>query len=136
MSQTSTVNDVFNVSEWFGVGIGDAWTMVLQAEIDYLLGREIVVFHIIRGNLRDFVVLTVQATEVTTRTGNRKTCTARMEVIQRFLLNGIDSQRTGLSIDLADKHTILIATTTTDARPAIRNPTMVRTEQALHLSIT
>ena len=55
-----------------------------------------------------------------------------MEMIERFLLDGVDGQRTRLGIDLADECTIVIATTATDARLPIGYATMMRTEQTLH----
>ena len=58
-----------------------------------------------------------------------------MEMVQRFLLDGVDGQRAGLGIDLADEHTIMIPATTTATRLAIGNTAMMRTEQALYPSI-
>jgi hypothetical protein len=51
-----------------------------------------------------------------------------MEMVQGLFLNGVDGQRTGLAIHLTNEHTILIPTTTTDARLAIQDLAMVRTE--------
>lgn len=56
-------------------------------------------------------------------------------MVQGLFLNGVDGQRTGLAIHFTDEHTILIPTTTTDARLAIQDLAMVRTEQTLHLAI-
>ena len=81
------------------------------------------------------MVLTVQTTEVTTRTGKGETGGARMEVVERFLLNGVDGQRTGFGIDLADEHTVVVATTATTARLAMGDMAMVGTEQALHSTV-
>ena len=78
------------------------------------------------------MILTVQTPEVAASTGNGEALGARMEVVQRLLLNGVNGQRTGLAIDFAYTHAILIATTPTDARLAIRNLAMMRTEQTLH----
>ena len=55
-----------------------------------------------------------------------------MEVIERFLLYGVDGQRTGLAIDFADEHPIMVPATTAASRPAIGNTAMMRTEQTLH----
>ena len=79
------------------------------------------------------MVLTIQTTEIATRTGDGQTCCARMEMVQGFLLDRVDGQRTGLTIDLADQYTIMIPTTATKARLTIGYMTMVRTEQTLHL---
>ena len=55
-----------------------------------------------------------------------------MEVVERLLLNRVDSQRTGLAIDLADEHTIMIPATLATPRPALGNAAMMRTELTLH----
>jgi hypothetical protein len=78
------------------------------------------------------MILTVQAPEVAARTGNGEALGARMEVVQRFLLNGVYGQRTRFAVHLADEHTVLIATTPTDSRLAVSNLAMMRTELALH----
>ena len=51
MSQTGTVGHLFYISEGFGVGVGDARTMVLQTEVDELFWREVVVVYLIWSNL-------------------------------------------------------------------------------------
>ena len=45
VSQTGTVSHIF------GIGVGDARSLVLQTEIDQLLWREVVVIHLVRGDL-------------------------------------------------------------------------------------
>jgi len=92
MRQTRRVRHIFYIGKGFCIGIGDARTVVLQAETDDLLRREVVVTDIIRRDLRDLVVLTVQATEVAARTGEGETGGARVEVIEGLLLDGIDGQ--------------------------------------------
>ena len=81
------------------------------------------------------MILAVQAPEVAARAGNGEALGARMEVVQRLLLNGVNGQRTGLAIDFADEHTVLITTTSTDTCLAVCNIAMMRTEQTLHPSI-
>ena len=81
------------------------------------------------------MVLTVQTTEVTPCAGQRQTGGARVEMIEGFLLDGVDGQRTGFVIDLADEHAIVITTTATAACPIVGDTTMMRTEQALHHAI-
>ncbi len=85
--------------------------------------------------LRNLMILTVQTPEVAASTGNGEARGARMEVVQWFLLNGVNGQRTGLAIDFAHKHTVLIATAPTDTRLAIGNLAKMRTELTLHPSI-
>ena len=81
------------------------------------------------------MVLTVQTPEVAASTGNGEALGARMEVVEWLLLNGVNGQRTGLAIYFAHEHTILITTTPTDTRLAVRNLAMMRTELTLHPSI-
>ena len=135
MSQTGTVSHIFYIREGLGIGVSDARTVVLQTEVDELLWREAVVIHLVRGDLRDLVVLTVQTTEVTPCAGQRQTGGARVEMIEWFLLDGVDGQRTGFVIDLADEHAIVITTTATATCPIVGNTAMMRTEQTLYHAI-
>jgi hypothetical protein len=109
--------------------------MVLQAQIYDLLWRQVIMPDIRWRYLRNLMILTVQTPEVAASTSNGKALGVRMEVVQRFFLNGVDGQRTGLAIDFADEHTIHIPATPTDACLAIRNLAMMRTEQTLHTLI-
>ena len=126
------VRHIFYIGKGFGVGISHAGTMVLQAEVDHLLGRELVVVHGVGCNLRYLVVLTVQAAEITSRAGHRQTRRAGMEVIERLLLNGVDGQRTGLAVDLAHEHPVVVTPTPAQARLPVGDAAVVRAEQALH----
>ena len=81
------------------------------------------------------MVLTVQAAEVAARTGDGEALGARMEMIERFLLDGVYSQRTRPSIHLTNQHTALIASATADARPALADVAMVWAEQTLHPAV-
>ena len=130
--QSCTVRHIFQIGQWLGIGVGNARTVVLQAEVDDLLRGEVVVSHFVWRHLRDVVVLAVHAAEVTPRAGYRQTRGAGMEMVERLLFNGINGQRTGLPIDLTDEHAILIPATATDSRLTIGNTTMMRTEHALH----
>ena len=51
MGQTGAVGDVFEVGEGFGIGVGDAWTVVLLTEGDEGLRGEVVVLDIGGGGL-------------------------------------------------------------------------------------
>ena len=51
VSQTGTVRHIFYIGKGFRVGVGDARTMVLQIEADQLLRGEVVVVHLVRGDL-------------------------------------------------------------------------------------
>ena len=85
--------------------------------------------------LRNVVVLTVQTAEVATRTGERQTRRARMEMVQRLFFYRVDGQLTRLAIDLAHEHAALIPSATANTRLALSDATMMRTERALHPSI-
>ena len=58
-----------------------------------------------------------------------------MEVIERFLFDGVDGQRTGFAIYLTDKHTVFVASASADACFAVRNLAMMWAELALYTSI-
>ena len=88
-----------------------------------------------RCHLGYLVVLAIQATEVAARACDRQTRRARVEMIQRLLLDRVDSQRTGLAIHLADKHTLLIAPAPADTRLTIGYLAAVGTELTLHLAV-
>ena len=74
------------------------------------------------------MILTILATEVTTRTSNRQTLYSRMKMVQGFLLDGVDGQRTGFTVHLAKELAIVIPASTTKARLTIGNLAMVWTE--------
>ena len=78
------------------------------------------------------MVLTVQAAEVAARTGDGEALGARMEVVERLLLDRVNSQRTRPSIYLANEHTALIASAPADARLALADVAMMRAEQTRH----
>ena len=81
------------------------------------------------------MVLTVQTAEVAARTGDGEALGARMEMIERLLLNGVDGQRTRPSVHLADQYTALIASAPADACPALADVAMVWAEQTRHPAI-
>ncbi len=131
MGQTGAVGDVFEVGQGLGVGIGDARTLVLLTEGDEGFRREIVMVDIGGRGLRDIVVLTVEAMEVTSRTGEGETLGTGMEVIQRLLLDGVDGQGAGLGVDFADEHAIAVATAATETGLALIDMAVMRTELTL-----
>lgn len=88
----SCISDVFDISERLGIGIGDAGAAMLLTKGHEIFGRKIVVRNFARSDLRDIVVLTVQATEVATRAGDRQALGARMEMIKRLLLDRVNSK--------------------------------------------
>ena len=135
MGQTGTVRHIFQIGEWLGIGVGDAWTVVLQTEVDDLLRGEVVVSYVVWRHLRDVMVLTVQTAEITACAGYRQTRGTRMEVVEWFLFDGVDGQRAGLPIDFTDQYTVVIAATATDTCLAVGNTTMMRTEITLNHTV-
>lgn len=59
MGQTGRLSDIFQIGERLGIGVGDAWAVVLLTEGDKGGGREVIVVDIGGADLRDVVVLTV-----------------------------------------------------------------------------
>ena len=73
------------------------------------------------------MVLTVEATEIATRTSEGETGGTGMEVIQRLFLDGVDGEGTGLAVDLADEHAGVVAAAAAETRLAIGNVAVVGT---------
>ena len=67
MSQLGAVGYVFQIGKRLGIGVGNARLMVLLAEGYQLLRRQFVMVGLIGRNLRDIMVLAVQAAEVAAR---------------------------------------------------------------------
>ena len=95
MGKSGSVDDILDVCKRLGIGVGNAGTMMLQAEVDHFFWREAIVTDDIRCSLRDVVVLAVETAEVATRTSNGKAGGAWVEMIERFLLDGVDGYGTG-----------------------------------------
>ena len=51
MRQTGGIDYIFYISKRFGLGIGDAWTVVLQTETHHLFWCEVVMIHLFWGYL-------------------------------------------------------------------------------------
>lgn len=66
--------------------------MVLLAKFYDSFRREVVMIHFKWRDLRNFMILTVLASEVATRTGNGEAFGARMEMVERFLFYGVNGQ--------------------------------------------
>jgi hypothetical protein len=132
MCQTGCIGYVFYIGKRFGIGIGDARTVVLQAERDHFFRREVIMVCLLWRGLGDIMVLTVQASEVTACTGDGETGGTWMEMIQRFLLHRINGQGTRLTIDLTHKPAIMIPPTATDTSLPLTYMTMVGTDLTLH----
>ena len=81
------------------------------------------------------MVLTVEATEVTTRTGEGETRGAGMEMVEGLLLDGVDGKGTGTAVDLADEHTVLIPAAAAHTRLAVSNMAVVGAELTLDCPI-
>ena len=81
------------------------------------------------------MVLTVEATEIATCTGEGETCGARMEVIQRLFLDGVDGEGTGLAVDFADEHAGVVAAAAAHTGLAIGNVAVVGAQITLDCPI-
>ena len=81
MSQTGCVGDILDVGQRLGVGLGDAGTLMLEADGDDILGSQFIVVDLLRRSLRNIVVLAVQTAEVAAGTGKREACRTGMEVV-------------------------------------------------------
>ena len=103
--------------------------MVFLAEGDERFRRQVIVRNIRGRNLRDVVILTIEATEVTACAGQRKALCAWMEMVEWLLLDGVDGQRTRLTIHLAEEYTTIISSTATASCLTISDMTVVRTKQ-------
>ena len=57
-------------------------------------------------------------------------------MVEWLFLNGVDGQRTGLAIDLANECAIMITTASADTHLAVGYLAMVRTEQTFDPSVT
>jgi hypothetical protein len=55
-----------------------------------------------------------------------------MEMIERFLFDGVDSHGARLAIDITDEHAPLIATAPAESCLPLRDMTMVRTQLTFH----
>ena len=69
-SQPSRVRDVFEVCQRLRIGVGNTWTMVFYTEFYNGFRREIIMPHLRWCDLRNLMVLTVQAAEVAARTSD------------------------------------------------------------------
>ena len=92
MSQPGCVRDIFEVSQRLRIGIGNARAMMFYTEFYNSFRREIIMPDLRWRDLRNLMVLTVQSAEVAARTGDGEALGARMEMIERFLLDGVDGQ--------------------------------------------
>ena len=135
MGQTGAVGDVFEVGEGFGVGVGDAWTVVLLTEGDEGFGGEVVVLDIGGRGLRDVVILTVEATEVTSCAGEGETLGAGVKVVQRLLFDGVDGEGAGTGVDFADEHAGVVAATAAHTRLTVSNMAVVWAQLTLDRAI-
>jgi len=131
MGQTGHIGDIFQIGERLGIGVGDAWAVVLLAEGDKGGWCEVIVVDIGGAGLRNVVVLTVQAAEVAACAGQRQAGGAWMEMVEGFLLDRVDGQSAGLAISLADEHAATIVAAAAKTSLAVGYAAVVRTELTL-----
>ena len=81
------------------------------------------------------MILTVLTVEVAARTGDGEAFGARMEVIERLLLDRVNSKCTRPRIDLADEYAVMIATALANARLTVGYAAVVRAKLAFYSSV-
>ena len=68
MRQSCRIHNVLYISQRFRISIGNTWLMMFLTYANDTFRRKVVTLHLLRKHLRDVVILTIQATEITTRT--------------------------------------------------------------------
>ena len=86
--------------------------------------------HVVRRRLRDVVVLTVQAAEIAPRAGDGETGRARVEMIEGFLLDGVNGECTGMAIGLGIEGACAVYATATASTAVGFDEAMVGAEFA------
>ena len=71
------------------------------------------------------MVLTVEATEITTCAGEGETGGTRMEVVEGFLLDGVDGEGAGMGVDFAEEHAGVVATAAAETGLAVGDVAVV-----------
>ena len=97
--QTSGVEHVLIEDGRLGVGVGDDRPVVALGQRDDINRLQDGAFHLLRPALRDLPVLTVQAVQIAPGGGDGEGHTARKEVIERLLLDGIGMHGTWVAVD-------------------------------------
>lgn len=90
---------------------------------------------LIWGSLRNVVILTVFAAEVAACAGKGEARGARMEVVQRLFLDGVDGEGTGLAVDFADEHAGVVAAAAAHTGLAVGNVAVVGAQITLDCPI-
>jgi len=135
MCQLTGLEGVFKPCEGFGIGVGDGGQMVVDAELYEGFRGEVVIGLFFGTRLGDLPVLTVLATEIATCACHGKATGARQELVERFLLDGVDGEGTGFSITFGIESPVDVDSGTTDAALAFSNDTLMGTKLAFHLAI-
>jgi len=96
--------------------------------LDRLVRREPVVEGIVRPGLGNLPVLAELAAEVAAGGGQRKGKGARQNMVEGFLLDGVDMHGTGISVDQGIVATVIVLPHAAGTTLAFFHLTMVRTE--------
>ena len=128
MCQLTGLEGVFEPCEGFGIGVGDGGQMVVEAELYEGFWGEVVMCLFIGTRLGDLPVLTVLATEIATCACHGEATGARQELVEGFLLDGVDGEGTGFSIAFGIESPVDIDSGTTNAALAFSNDTLMGTK--------
>lgn len=135
MCQLTRLEGVFKPCKRLGIGVGDSGQMAVEAELYESFWGEVVIGLFVGTRLGDLPVLTVLATKIATCACHREATGARQELVEGFLLDGVDGKGTGFSIALGIEFPVDVGSGTTNAALSFRDDTLMGTKMAFHLPI-
>ena len=135
MCQLTGLEGVFEPCEGLCIGVCDSGQMVVEAELYEGFWGEVVMCLFIGTRLGNLPVLTVLATEIATCACYGKATGARQELVEGFLLNGVDGKGTGFTVALGIEFPVNVDSGTTDASLVFSDDTLMGAKKAFHLAI-
>ena len=135
MCQLTGLEGVFEPCEGFGICESNGGQMVVDAELYEGFRREVVIGLFVGTRLGDLPVLTVLATEIATCACHGEATGARQELVEGFLLNGVDGKGTGFTVALGIEFPVDVDSGSTDAALAFSDDTLMGAKKAFHLAI-
>ena len=134
LCEKSDVQHIFIEDRGLHIGIGNGSSTHFLGLAHHELGRDVVAVYLLRRGLRDLPVLTEFALQVASCGGQGKRSCGRQNVKERFLLNGIEMNRAGVSVDQAVVFSISVFTDPAEPPLSLRHTAMSRAEGALDVS--
>ena len=128
MCQLTGLEGVFEPCKRLGIGVGDSGQMAVEAKLYESFWGEVVIGLFVGTRLGDLPVLTVLATEIATCACHGEATGARQELVEGFLLDGVDGEGTGFSIAFGIESPVDIDSGTTNAALAFSNDTLMGTK--------